>query len=406
VNGEGETRKRGGRDTLYEPPGREDALRPAEIARYQRQMVLPELGLEGQRKLRAAHVAVIGAGALGSAAATYLAAAGVGRLTIVDGDRVDLSNLHRQILHTTQDVGLPKVTSAAARLTALNPEIEVVPRDLVLTASNALEVLADCDLIVNGTDNFPTRYLLSDAAVMLKKPLVDAALLRFEGQLAVFMPGQGCYRCLFPSPPPPGSVPSCAEAGVLGAVAGVLGAAEAIEAIKVAAGLGGVQTGRLLLYDAWSATWQAVSWSRNPECPVCGDHPTLGGLIDYEAFCGVPVPSVPDATGSPWTVSPETARDMMEAGAALVDVRTAEEVRTGGHIPGAVLCPLDALTGGGAATVPSGPVVVVCTLGIRSAAAASQLRRQGVKAYNLEGGVVAWLNAGLPWQAGDPKQHL
>ncbi|EKP93901.1 MoaD family protein [Thermaerobacter subterraneus DSM 13965] len=265
-------------------------LTEQQMERYSRHVRLPEVGVEGQRKLLDSKVAIVGAGALGSPAAIYLAAAGVGTIGIIDGDRVEVSNLHRQILYFDHDQGRPKTQAARRHLEDINPDVRVVEHRTFLNSQNALEILKDYDVVINGSDNFATRYLVNDACVLLGKPLVDASILRFEAQATVFMPGRGCYRCLFPAPPPPGMVPSCAEAGVLGALAGHMGTLQALEAIKILLGIGETLAERLLIYDALSASYQILHWQRNPGCPVCGDHPTITQLIDYEAFCGVPLP--------------------------------------------------------------------------------------------------------------------
>jgi molybdopterin/thiamine biosynthesis adenylyltransferase/rhodanese-related sulfurtransferase len=368
------------------------------MARYQRQLILPEVGIDGQRRLLASRVLVVGAGALGSAAATYLAAAGVGTLGLLDGDRVDITNLHRQILHATGDVGENKSTSGAMRLRALNPDITIVEHQEFLSRDNALALVEQYDLVVNGSDNFPTRYLLNDAAWFKGRPWVDAAILRFEGQLAVFRPGRGCYRCLFPMPPPPGAVPSCAEAGILGAVAGVLGSMEAVEAIKVLLGLAQDEPSRLLLYDAWHSSWQSVPFHPDPRCPLCGEHPSLFELVDYEGFCGVPLPTSEAASdGAPRYELPlaEAAR-LVQAGAVeIVDVRSPDEFCRG-HLPGARQTALDALDQ--ALALPSDrPILTVCTVGIRSQYAAQYLRTRGREAWSLQGGTAEWVNGGHPW---------
>ncbi len=262
---------------------------PEQAVRYSRHIILPEIGGVGQRKLLNAKVLLIGAGGLGSPAALYLAAAGVGTLGVVDFDAVDLSNLHRQILHGHANIGRPKVDSARDRLADVNPDSRVVGHPEALTSENAMEILGQYDIIVNGSDNFATRYLVNDAAYLLKKPLVDGSIFRFEGQATVFMPGQGCYRCLFPAPPPPGAVPSCAEAGVLGALPGIVGVIQATETIKLILGLGEPLVNRLLLYDALSMEFREVKLRRDPECPLCGDNPTISELVDYEALCGAPM---------------------------------------------------------------------------------------------------------------------
>jgi molybdopterin/thiamine biosynthesis adenylyltransferase/molybdopterin converting factor small subunit len=266
---------------------------PEQAVRYSRHIILPEIGGVGQRKLLNAKVILIGAGGLGSPTALYLAAAGVGTLGIVDFDTVDLSNLHRQILHGHANIGKPKVESARIQLENVNPDAKVVAHTEALTSENAMEILSQYDIIVNGCDNFATRYLVNDAAYLLKKPLVDGSIFRFEGQSTVFMPEKGCYRCLFPAPPPPGAVPSCAEAGVLGALPGMIGIIQATETVKLILNLGEPLVNRLLLYDALAMEFREVKIRRDPECPLCGDNPTIDHLIDNEAFCGGPM----EATG-------------------------------------------------------------------------------------------------------------
>jgi sulfur-carrier protein adenylyltransferase/sulfurtransferase len=273
-----------------------------QVLRYARHIILPNIGGEGQRKLMQAKVLLIGAGGLGSPAAMYLAAAGVGTLGLVDFDRVDLSNLQRQLLHDTEDVGRPKVESAKERLNSLNPNVEVNAHDVVLTSQNAFEVLEPYDVIVDGTDNFPVRYLVNDAAQMLGKPLVYGSIYQFEGQASVFLPGSEtpCYRCLFPHPPPPGTVPSCAEAGVFGVLPGIIGSIQAVEAIKLVVGVGEPLVGKLLLFDALAMEFTTVKLKWDPDCPVCGKHPTVTELIDYEAFCGLaPGQAPPEAERAP-----------------------------------------------------------------------------------------------------------
>ena len=260
-----------------------------ELLRYSRHLILPEVGLEGQRRLKAARVALIGAGGLGSPASLYLAAAGVGTLGLVDFDVVDATNLQRQIVHGTAAVGDSKLDSAEARLNDLNPHVHIEAFDTRLTSENALEILRDFDVVLDGSDNFPTRYLVNDAAYLAGKPLVDGSILLFDGMASVFLPGKGCYRCLFPTPPPPGEVPSCAEAGVLGMLPGMVGTIQATETVKLIMGIGTSLSGRLLLIDALDMDFRTVKLRRNPECPLCGDNPTVTELIDYEAFCGAPV---------------------------------------------------------------------------------------------------------------------
>ena len=259
-----------------------------QIRRYSRHIILPEVGGKGQRKLLNSSILLVGAGGLGSPAALYLAAAGIGRLGIIDGDVVDMSNLQRQILHHVDDVGRPKVQSAVESIAQINPDVKVEPFQTVLSSDNAKEIISQYDLVVNGCDNFPTRYLVNDCCVFLKKPLVDGSIFKFEGQVTVFVPGQGCYRCLYPAPPPPGLVPSCQEAGVLGVLCGIIGSLQAIEAIKLLLGIGDSLAGRLLFVDSLGMEFRQVKVRRDPECPVCGDHPTITDLIDYHEFCGVP----------------------------------------------------------------------------------------------------------------------
>lgn len=259
-----------------------------QIRRYQRQIIMPEVGSVGQRKLLEAKVLLIGAGGLGSPTALYLAAAGVGTLGIVDFDVVDASNLHRQILHGHSDLGRPKVESAADTLKDINPDLDVIGFPEAISSENALGIIQGFDIVVNGSDNFPTRYLVNDACVFLRKPLVDGAIFRFEGNVTVYLPGQGCYRCLYDQPPPPGAVPSCAEAGVLGVLPGIIGSIQAIEAIKLIIGQGRSLVNRLLLFDSLDMEFREVKIRRDPNCAVCGDEPTITGLIDYEAFCGGP----------------------------------------------------------------------------------------------------------------------
>jgi molybdopterin/thiamine biosynthesis adenylyltransferase/molybdopterin converting factor small subunit len=259
-----------------------------QIRRYSRHIILPEVGGKGQRKLLNASVLLVGAGGLGSPAALYLAAAGVGRLGIVDGDVVDTSNLQRQILHHVADIGRPKVQSAVETIAQINPDVKVEPFYTVLSSENAREIIGQYDVVVNGCDNFPTRYLVNDCCVFLGKPLVDGSIFKFEGQVTVFIPGQGCYRCLYPAPPPPGLVPSCQEAGVLGVLCGIVGSLQAIEAVKLLLGIGDPLTGRLLFIDSLGMEFRQVKVRRDPNCPVCGDDPSVTDLIDYHEFCGVP----------------------------------------------------------------------------------------------------------------------
>jgi adenylyltransferase/sulfurtransferase len=369
------------------------------MERYSRQTVLEEMGLEGQAKLLSSKVLIVGAGGLGSPSALYLAAAGVGTLGIVDGDRVDLTNLHRQILHGTTTVGRPKTESAMQTIAGLNPDVMVVPYQTVLTSANAFDVLGPYDVVINGSDNFPTRYLINDACVLLGKPLVDASILKWEGQATTFVPGQGCYRCLFPTPPPPGAVPSCAEGGILGALCGYMGSRQALEALKLLLGIGETLANRLLIFDALEGETRTVRWNRNPECPVCGDRPTIRALIDYEQFCGMPAhdrPAAPAKTPVP-QVSPEEAKTLLDRGGVqLVDVREPWEYEEA-HIPGCTLIPLGDVPARFDEIDPQTPVVVYCKSGGRSAKAVAFLLEQGYgRALNLTGGILAWANAQLP----------
>ncbi len=368
------------------------------MARYQRQMVLPQVGFSGQERLLESRVLIVGVGALGSAASAYLAAAGVGTIGLVDGDTVDLSNLHRQILHDESQVGAPKTRSGASRLRTLNPDVQVVEHHEFLTSKNALAIFSDYDIIVNGSDNFPTRYLVNDAAVLLGKPLVDAAILRFEGQLAVYRPAHGCYRCLFPTPPSPGSVPNCAEAGILGAVAGVLGSMEAVETLKLLLGLEPNEQSHLSVYDALRGNWQRMPFRRNRACVVCGDRPTVTTLIDYDSFCGSESLLNAQAgadTAQPFSVNvDEVARMINGAGIQVIDIRNIEEY-TRGHIPEASYCSMEELDSM-ARTIGAKPMLLVCQIGVRSSYAAQYLRSLGYTAWTLSGGTSAWEASGRP----------
>ena len=365
-----------------------------EVRRYGRHLTMPEVGREGQRKLKAAKVLMVGAGGLGSPVGLYLAAAGVGTLGVVDFDRVEFSNLHRQILHDTDQVGEPKLASARRRLEAVNPEVDVVAHEARLTSENALEIMEGYDLVVDGSDNFPTRYLVNDASVMLGIPSVYGAIFRFDGQASVFGAEDGpCYRCLFREPPPPGLVPSCAEAGVLGILPGIVGTVQATEAIKLILGKGRSLAGRLLLVDALEMQFRELEVRKDPDCPVCGEDPEVTELIDYEAFCGV----ADDGGAADEDEVPAIGVRELERRAEaeeefqLLDVREAHEWE---------ICNLEEL---GAFRIPMGdlpdhlheldedrPVVVHCRSGGRSARAVELLRKAGYDAVNLEGGVLAW----------------
>jgi adenylyltransferase/sulfurtransferase len=372
-----------------------------EVQRYSRHLILPEVGLDGQKRLKAGRVLCVGAGGLGSPAALYLAAAGVGTIGIVDFDAVDLSNLQRQILHGTPDVGRSKLHSARERLTALNPGVKVESHETALTSKNALEIFRNYDIILDGTDNFATRYLVNDACVLLGKPNAYGSIFRFEGQASVFATKGGpCYRCLYPEPPPPGLVPSCAEGGVLGVLPGVIGTIQATESIKLLLGGGETLIGRLLLYDAWAMRFRELKLRRDPACPVCGDKPTVRELIDYDQFCGI----TPAQTAAPVAAVPAdfetTVLDLkraLDAGRApyILDVREPNEFQIC-RIPGSVLIPLGQVGSRVqeiAAAAEGRPVVVHCKMGGRSAKAVQLLRQQGIeRAQNLKGGILAWID--------------
>ena len=326
--------------TTGEPLG----LTNEEVARYSRHLIMPEVGMEGQLKLKAARVLCVGAGGLGSPVALYLAAAGVGTIGIVDFDEVDYSNLQRQIIHGTPDVGRSKLESAKSRLNALNPEVHVVTHEMALSSQNALGLFADYDMVVDGTDNFPTRYLVNDACVIQGKPNVYGSIFRFEGQNSVFATTGGpCYRCLYPEPPPPGLVPSCAEGGVLGILPGVVGTLQATEAVKLILGVGDSLIGRFLIFDALQMRFRELKLRKDPDCPACGDKPTVTQLIDYEQFCGVvptqPVSEVEPNTDGEVTVEELKARIDREDSFVLLDVRESQEFDIC-RIPGSVLIPL------------------------------------------------------------------
>ena len=375
----------------------------SQLERYSRHIRLDEIGVVGQRKLLDSKVLLVGAGALGSGAAIYLAAAGVGTIGIIDPDRVDLSNLHRQVLHFTHDVGRPKVQSARRHLEDINPDVHVLTFQTRLSSENAMEIIGQFDLVVNGSDNFPTRYLVNDACVLLHKPLVDASILKWEGQATVFLPGRGCYRCLFPAPPPPGSVPSCAEGGILGALAGHMSTLEAIEAVKVLLGQGDPLSGRLILFDALAGEYQQLRWRRNPECPVCGDHPTIHALIDYEGFCGLPPAEPADEVAAPAQpgvvsdLSPQAAFARLQQGVQLIDVREPYEFAQV-RIPGSELAPMGTLmTRAREVLDPQQETIFVCRVGDRSGVLVDALRQAGFqKVYNLAGGLAGWMNEQLP----------
>ncbi len=370
------------------------ALTPEEMSRYARHLILPEVGEAGQLKLKAARVLCIGAGGLGAPLTMYLAAAGVGTLGIVDFDVVEASNLHRQVIHSTSDVGRPKLDSAEDSLKAINPNIKIVKFETRLTSENALKIFENFDIIADGTDNFPTRYLVNDACVLSGKPNAYASIFRFEGQASVFATPDGpCYRCLYPEPPPPGLVPSCAEGGVLGVLPGLLGIVQATEVIKLILGQGEPLVGRLLLVDALAMRFRELKLHKNPECPACGTHPTVTKLIDYEQFCGLPSRSAPPAqmlNGIP-QMQVEELKRRMDAGenVFLLDVREPYEfaiAQIGGH-----LIPLNDLPRRVRELDASREIVVQCKVGGRSQMAAEFLAQNGFKrVHNLAGGIAAW----------------
>jgi adenylyltransferase/sulfurtransferase len=369
-------------------------LSRAEIGRYLRHIVLPQVGEAGQRKLKAASVAVVGAGGLGAPLGLYLAAAGVGRLGIVDFDAVDASNLQRQIIHGTRDVGRAKTASAQERLTDVNPHVEVVVHDTRLTAANAMEILRGYDIVADGTDNFPTRYLVNDACVLLGKPNVFGSVFRFEGQASVFNAAGGpCYRCVYPEPPPPGEVPSCAEGGVLGVLPGIVGTIQATETIKLILRDGETLAGRLLVFDAWAMRFHEVRLRKNPDCPVCGERATITSLIDYEAFCGVGAAGAGGSTMNEDRISAVELKRLIALGrdVQLIDVREPHE-NAFARLPHSTLIPLREIVRRAAEIDPAREAIVYCRSGIRSAHAIRQLKAAGYpgRLANLEGGILAW----------------
>jgi adenylyltransferase/sulfurtransferase len=366
----------------------EAELTKAEMIRYDRHLIMPEVGPEGQKKLKNASVLCIGAGGLGSPLALYLAAAGVGRIGLVDFDVVDESNLQRQIIHDTAAIGTPKLVSAKKRMLALNPYIQVETHEIRLSSENAVELFKKYDVIADGTDNFATRYLVNDACVITGKPNAYGSIFRFEGQLSVFGAKDGpCYRCLYPEPPPPGLVPSCAEGGVLGVLPGVIGTMQAIETIKLILGIGKPLIGRLMLYDALEQSWRTLKVRKNPACPVCGDAPTITAPIDYEAFCGLkekPVSTIPEIT----VEELKTKLDKKEK-FVLLDVREPHEYEIA-KIAGSKLIPLGELDKRVGELDKASKLIVHCKMGGRSARAVQFLRTQGFDATNVAGGIHDW----------------
>ncbi len=384
--------------TILEQPAALPQLSNDEIGRYSRHLLLPEVGLEGQQKLKAAKVLCVGTGGLGSPLAFYLAAAGIGTLGLVDFDVVDESNLQRQIIHSTADVGRPKIDSAAEKLKALNPYMNVVKHETMLTSANALEIIRDYDIVADGTDNFPTRYLVNDACVLMGKPNAYGSIFRFEGQASVFATKEGpCYRCLYPEPPPPGLVPSCAEGGVLGILPGLVGVIQATEVIKFILGKGEPLIGRLLLVDSLNMHFRELKLRKNPDCPVCGKNPTVTKLIDYNQFCGIhPEPKADSVNGTPVQngisqIRPIELKRRLDAGEDLfvLDVREPHEYQIANL--GAKLIPLGDLPARVNELDSSREIVVHCKSGGRSQKAAEFLAQSGFKKlHNLAGGINAW----------------
>jgi adenylyltransferase/sulfurtransferase len=365
-----------------------------EIRRYSRHLILPEVGLAGQKKICSTSVVCIGAGGLGSPIAMYLAAAGIGKIGIVDFDTVDFSNLQRQIIHRTEDVGRPKCDSAKDTIARINPNVEVVLHKTSLTSENALEILGQYDIVVDGTDNFPTRYLTNDACVLLKKPNVYGSIFRFEGQASVFAPHLSgpCYRCLYPEPPPPGMVPSCAEGGVLGVLPGIVGCIQATEILKLALGKGSSLVGRLLLFNALEMKFRELKLRRDPQCPMCGENPTITKLIDYQQFCGIsPEPATP--TSNPDEVTVQEMKQALEdkkLNIRVIDVREPDEYQIA-HVDGVPLFPLSTLPQRFTELDPNQRIYIHCKSGVRSLKALHFLREQGFKYLkSVKGGISAW----------------
>jgi molybdopterin/thiamine biosynthesis adenylyltransferase/rhodanese-related sulfurtransferase len=363
-----------------------------EISRYSRHLILPEVGMAGQKKLKATSVLCIGTGGLGSPISMYLAAAGIGKIGIVDFDVVDFSNLQRQIAHGTADVGRPKVDSGKETINSINPEVEVVVHETRLSADNVMGIMAPYDIVVDGTDNFPTRYLTNDACVLLKKPNVYGSIFRFEGQASVFAPELGgpCYRCLYPEPPPPGMVPSCAEGGVLGVLPGIVGCIQATEILKLALGKGTPLVNRLLLFNALDMKFRELKLRRDPKCPICGDNPTITELIDYEEFCGIGL-EPEDPQQHPDEV---TVQQMKEALAgndiAVIDVREHDEAEIA-KIDGVPMIPLSELPQRFTELDPNQTIYLHCKMGVRSLKAVDFLKQQGFKyCKSVAGGINAW----------------
>jgi adenylyltransferase/sulfurtransferase len=365
-----------------------------EILRYSRHLIVPEVGMEGQLKLKAAKVLLVGTGGLGAPLGLYLAATGIGRIGLVDFDVVDFTNLQRQVIHFTKDVGRPKIDSAAEKMQAINPNVEIVKHEVALSSENAMAILKGYDLVVDGTDNFPTRYLVNDACVLLGKPNVYGSIFRFEGQATVFAyQGGPCYRCLYPEPPPPGLVPSCAEGGVLGILPGTIGLIQATETVKLILGIGEPLVGRLLLYDALGMHFRELKLRRNPECPICGDHPTITGLIDYHQFCGVPQQTPKEESKlTDDEIEVTEVKEKLDRGDnfVLIDVREPHEYQIC-NIAAAKLIPLGEVGKRLGELDPEADIVIHCKSGMRSARACGILKAAGFKhVRNMKGGILAW----------------
>ena len=391
----------GGAPTVTAPPAPD--LSQDEIKRYSRHLIMPEVGMDGQRRLKAGSVLCIGAGGLGSPAAMYLAAAGVGRIGIVDFDVVDFSNLQRQLLHGTPDVGRSKLQSAKDRLQALNPHVHVDTYETSLSSENALKLFEPYDVILDGTDNFPTRYLVNDACVLTGKPNAYGSIFRFEGQASVFGVKEGpCYRCLYPEPPPPGLVPSCAEGGVLGVLPGIIGVIQATESIKLILGIGEPLIGRFLIYDALKMRFRELKLRKDADCPVCGTHPTVTKLIDYQQFCGIrPEPQMEAArTMNDWEISPVELKRRLDAGEDLfiLDVREPNEYQIN-RIAGSTLIPLGELPRRYQELPRDREIIAQCKMGGRSAKAMDFLKTVGFSnVKNLKGGILEWIDKVDPSQ--------
>jgi len=379
-------------------------LNAEEIKRYSRHLIMPEVGMDGQRRIKQGSVLCIGAGGLGSPAAMYLAAAGVGRIGIVDFDVVDYSNLQRQLLHTTNDVGRTKLESAKSKINALNPHVQVETYEEALSSDNAMRLFKGYDVILDGTDNFPTRYLVNDACVLMGIPNAYGSIFRFEGQASVFATKDGpCYRCLYPEPPPPGLVPSCAEGGVLGVLPGVIGVIQATESIKLLTGIGQPLIGRFLIYDALNMKFRELKLRKDPDCPVCGTHPTVTKLIDYDQFCGIVQPAQDHSSGatvSATEITPVELKAKLDAGETpfILDVREPNEYQIN-KIPGSTLIPLGELPRRYQELPKDRQIVTQCKMGGRSAKAQDFLKTVGfTDVLNLKGGILAWIDTVDPSQ--------